>query len=227
MMEILTSIEQENAAQASEKWRSRPQIDMQNKFSLESVNSIVQVSVPCAKTKSAFLKVVVSASLERGGELLIVDCDNSIKSGMLVKSFSSEQLEDCIHFYKIDKWETFCTFADMIPQLMFQHPNVAAIVFSGITNPYFYHQKRRCDRQILSMAQFTNHQLEKIRRHFRHYKIPIFLCHQPELDSNEVWHSSLSGKINYVKQKADDKCIVILQKSPSEQALEINCEGDQ
>lgn len=227
-MEILESIEQENAALASEKWRSRPQIDMQQKFSLEveTPNSmILQVFAPCARTKLSFLKVLVNASIGCGGEVLIIDCDNSIKSGLLLKYFSSEQLATCVHFYEIDQWENFCTFANIIPQLMFQLPNVAAVVFSGISNPYFYHQKRRCDKQILSMAQFVNQQLDTIRRKFRYYQVPIFICQQQEIDANQ-WHSSLSGKIYYLKQ-TEDKCIAKLQKSPSEQALEINCDGDQ
>ena len=226
-MEIQASIEQENAALASEKWRSRPQIDMQQKFSFEvdTPNSMIQVSAPCAKTKLTFLQVLVNAAIEIGGEVLIIDCDNSIKCGLLLQYFSSEQLATCVHFYKIDQWETFCTFANIIPQLMFQLPNVAAIVVSGICNPYFYHQKRRCDKQILSMTQFVNQQLDAMRRKFRYYQIPMFICQQQETDDADQWHSSLSGKIYYVKQNGD-KCIVKLQKSPSEQALEINCDGD-
>ena len=106
-MEILSSIEQESASLALEKWTKRPRIAL-NSYQDELVEergSLIQFTTSCTVTKAAFYNFVISSALDDGGDVLILDFDSSVKiSTHLLELFSDKKLKDHVHIYKAYNW---------------------------------------------------------------------------------------------------------------------------
>lgn len=217
-MDVLTEIKQESAVIACEKWRRRrPSI----KFPLEAEaeTRLYQVFASCSSTREVFHKCIIESTLKSGGTVLIFDCDHSVKFGQLLTNFSCERLNGAVDFFGIYDYSTYCSLWEQITKILFERPNVSTIIFSGISNPYFYHQKRRRDKQMITMANFAAMQIEKIKKSLQPYKVTIFIMNAQETEDD--WSPNFNGKIKFVKTPSHIACQ--LQNSPNEPVIEINC----
>ena len=206
-MDILSTIEQEPAVLASEKWKKRPRIVLLQEKEPNLVTeegTLIQYTAICAMTKAAFYRFVVSSALECGGDVLMLDLDSSVKMGFLLEFFSVRELKDRVHIYKAYNWQSFNTLFHLIPQLMFEHPNVAAVIVNGLNNPYFYFQKRKFDKKIISKDNFAHQQLAKINQAFTVYNVPVFVPNvalTSELSNMDLitWPSFVVGQLKFAK----------------------------
>ena len=236
-MDILSTIEQESAVLASEKWKKRPQIVLLQEEEPNLVTkegTVIQYTAICAMTKAGFYHFVISSALECGGDVLMIDLDSSVKMGYLLESFSVTELKDRVHIYKAYNWQSFNTLFNLIPQLMFEHPDVAAVIVNGLNNPYFYFQKRKSDKKVISKDNFAYQQLANINQAFRLYNIPVFVPNMASASENSNmdqprWPSFVTAQLNFVKSSRDsgDNCVVMMRKNPNDQVREINCISKQ
>ena len=219
-MDVLADIKQESAAVACEKWQMRPRIDFP--FDGTDIGTrLYQVFASCSSTRVVFYKCVLKSTLKSEGKLLIIDCDHTVKFGQLLANFSSEQLNDKVDFFGIYNYSSYCSLWEEMPRILFERPNVSTAVFSGISNPYFYHQKRRQDKQITTMVNFASLQVEKIRKYLENYNITAFLMYAQDTEENSMLPPNVNGKINFLKTPSEVICK--FKNSPNEPVIQINC----
>ena len=222
-MDILSSIEQESAVLSSEKWKKRPRVVLNTESRGEAEGTLIQFTTPCP-----LYNFVISSAKESGGTVLMLDFDNSVKMGHLLKSFSMEEIKASVRIHKANNWHSFSNLFDHIPYLMFENPNVAAVIVFGLANPYLYYQKRKSDQQIISKDNFVYQILAKTNQAFSHYKIPVFvpkcLVESPSNQSDEPpsWPSFIAGQLQFVRANDDEEYVGKFE-SHDGQVSEINC----
>jgi len=136
---------QESGLAVFERWRSRPPIfcclnqgmpnwDMSGRF--------VEISGPCNKT-NLVLKIATSAiSSGQKNEVLVLDCDSGFKMDRIVKSIDPKDFVR-LRLFRIFDWDEYQMALAVLPELLFQTPQLNMIVIDGLSNPYLIQDQKK------------------------------------------------------------------------------------
>ena len=86
-------------------------------------------------------------------QVLILDCDGDIKVDKIMQNCTEpKDLENRIRLYRIFDWDEYQMTLALLPDLLFELPQVNMIVIDGLSNPYL-----TLDTKKLQHGSLTQH----------------------------------------------------------------------
>lgn len=194
------SLVQESGVNAYERMRGRPPIPsdhlpavFRDFFEQIGTAGVVEVSGPpgCGKT---LLVLRLAEAAAESGQVIIFNCNGDISSQFLASRLSPEKARN-VYLVDVFDWTTMQLELALLPEVLSSHESRGAnlVVFDGLSNPFFYHERKRCEDLQISHDRHMSQLLQKVASILEPYKL---LCLATTMSTASDMHQTSSCKGN-------------------------------
>ena len=162
-MDILNSIEQESGLFVFERWRQRPEIAL-NDERFKGPEKVIEIKDVNEGLKSLY--EVLNADTRN--EAIIFDLGSHVKEDQLYSILEAKAINR-IHQYKIFDWDEYQICVALIPEMLFEKPEVNLILIIGLADSHFVSSRRDIDKTHFTNERHVRQQIARLNHSLEPY----------------------------------------------------------
>ena len=161
--------------------------------SLDATGRLIEISGQNNKTRLAVQIATSAINLGQQNQILILDCDGRIKADSINQSVEAKDFNR-VRFHRIFDWNDYQMALAMLPEIIFQLPQLNMIVIDGLSNPYFVQERKMQHGSSSNMSQ----QISRLYSILEPHNVTVVVtvhkaCNDLQIQ-NPIRITSLSGK---------------------------------